>query len=395
MMNLFIGLPLIGLAIFLAIAALVVWIWALIDCLKSDSSGEYKLIWLLIIIFMNVFGAILYFVFAKEFNKDRKLSFNGKRGKYLTRSSDNKIIGGVCGGIAEHFSFDPAIIRILWVIFTIFVNGVGILLYLIAWVAIPRDKEIKSDGVEESNKFKGKKGKVNQTGVGASKEHVKPRRRRSILLAVFLSLFVFVLLISFVVFFVILGNLKYNDSVERVSIKSLIVDVKSEVSEKFVVDEIMTSHNYKNFNGFDLTLIEVIEPLDDSCTLFERDPYGIRIYDSGCREFHHRFFVESPVINGYDVHTLVSGGRILKMTFTSFTNVSQEDLITEPIETEVSVDVFECLPEDRVADFCIELYDPVCGFKDAHSFNLGGSTFSNSCFACQNPNIYYYVLGEC
>jgi phage shock protein PspC (stress-responsive transcriptional regulator) len=390
MMNLFIGLPVIGFFIFLALAALVVWIWALIDCVKSESSGEYKLVWLLIIIFMNFFGAILYFVFAKEFNKDRKLSFNGKKGKYLTRSSDNKVIGGVCGGIAEYFSFDPAIIRILWVVFTIFVNGVGILLYLIAWVAIPKDKDVKiKDNVDL--KTKGKKGKAKQINT-VSFVNDKPKKRRSGVLAIVLTLLVFALLFAFVAGFVILGNLSYKDGVERISVKSLIVDVKSEASEKAVIEEIMASNNYKAFNGYDLTLLKVVEPNDDVCTIFERDPYGVHIYDSGCREFYHRFFVVSDSIKGYDVHTLVSGGRVLKMTFSSFTTLPVDDT---SLEYNLSSEVFECLPDMRGADFCMELYAPVCGFKERPSNTTIGSSFSNSCFACTNPEILFYIKGEC
>lgn len=38
-----------------------------------------------------------------------------KEVKRLYRSKENKILGGVCGGIAEHLGVDPVIIRLLWV----------------------------------------------------------------------------------------------------------------------------------------------------------------------------------------------------------------------------------------------------------------------------------------
>jgi phage shock protein C len=41
----------------------------------------------------------------------------------LRKSNKNKIISGVCGGIAEHLNVDPLLIRILWVIFGITVIG--------------------------------------------------------------------------------------------------------------------------------------------------------------------------------------------------------------------------------------------------------------------------------
>jgi phage shock protein C len=56
--------------------------------------------------------------------------------KKLYRSRKNKVLAGVCGGIAEYFSQDPTIIRILWVILGLGM-GVGILAYVIAWVLIP------------------------------------------------------------------------------------------------------------------------------------------------------------------------------------------------------------------------------------------------------------------
>ncbi len=57
--------------------------------------------------------------------------------KRLYRSSEEKVLGGVCGGIAEYVSVDPVIVRLLWVLFTLASLGAGILLYLIAWVIVP------------------------------------------------------------------------------------------------------------------------------------------------------------------------------------------------------------------------------------------------------------------
>jgi phage shock protein PspC (stress-responsive transcriptional regulator) len=56
-------------------------------------------------------------------------------GKRLYRSND-RILGGVCGGIAEYFGIDPSLVRIAWVILTL-AAGSGILLYLLAWLIIP------------------------------------------------------------------------------------------------------------------------------------------------------------------------------------------------------------------------------------------------------------------
>lgn len=58
--------------------------------------------------------------------------------KRLYRSGKDKILGGVCGGIAEYLSIDPVIVRILWIIATL-IWGTGILLYIILWIIIPRN----------------------------------------------------------------------------------------------------------------------------------------------------------------------------------------------------------------------------------------------------------------
>jgi len=68
--------------------------------------------------------------------KDKKIKQEPKR---LYRSSKNKVIAGVCGGLGEYFGIDPVIIRLLWVVFVL-AYGTGILAYLIAWLIIPRRK---------------------------------------------------------------------------------------------------------------------------------------------------------------------------------------------------------------------------------------------------------------
>lgn len=57
--------------------------------------------------------------------------------KRLYRSRTEKILGGVCGGIAEYFNVDPTIVRILWILFCL-AYGAGILLYIILWFIMPK-----------------------------------------------------------------------------------------------------------------------------------------------------------------------------------------------------------------------------------------------------------------
>lgn len=59
-------------------------------------------------------------------------------GKKLYRSDENKMLAGVCGGIAEHFGVDPTLIRLAWVVFSL-LGGSGLLAYILAAIIIPRD----------------------------------------------------------------------------------------------------------------------------------------------------------------------------------------------------------------------------------------------------------------
>lgn len=65
--------------------------------------------------------------------------------KRLYRSQNERILGGVCGGIAEYTSMDPTIIRLIWAIGTLMSFGFGVLLYIIAWIIIPRNPKQKWD----------------------------------------------------------------------------------------------------------------------------------------------------------------------------------------------------------------------------------------------------------
>ena len=51
--------------------------------------------------------------------------------KRLYKSSTDKKVCGVCGGIANYFDVDPTVIRLIWVIFTL-VGGSGLIAYIIA-----------------------------------------------------------------------------------------------------------------------------------------------------------------------------------------------------------------------------------------------------------------------
>lgn len=57
--------------------------------------------------------------------------------KRLFRSTADRKICGVCGGIAEYFNVDPTLIRLGWVLLTVCSFGTGLLAYFIAAVVMP------------------------------------------------------------------------------------------------------------------------------------------------------------------------------------------------------------------------------------------------------------------
>ncbi len=65
---------------------------------------------------------------------------NEFEGKKLYRSQSNRMIAGVCGGIAEYFNLDPSLIRLIVVAIALF-GGVGILAYIAAVIIIPNNPE--------------------------------------------------------------------------------------------------------------------------------------------------------------------------------------------------------------------------------------------------------------
>lgn len=59
--------------------------------------------------------------------------------KRLYRSRNDRMIGGVCGGLAEYFDIDPTIVRLGFV--ALFFIGGAILAYIIAWLVIPKENK--------------------------------------------------------------------------------------------------------------------------------------------------------------------------------------------------------------------------------------------------------------
>ena len=71
--------------------------------------------------------------------------------KRLYKSRKNKMIGGVCGGLAEYFNMDPTIVRIIAALLCL-LKGAGLIVYIIACLVMPYDDEDFSE--EETENLK-------------------------------------------------------------------------------------------------------------------------------------------------------------------------------------------------------------------------------------------------
>ena len=61
--------------------------------------------------------------------------------KRLVRSSMDKKVAGVCGGLARYFDIDATLVRVVFVLLTLFSGG-GLILYIILWLVMPQSAEI-------------------------------------------------------------------------------------------------------------------------------------------------------------------------------------------------------------------------------------------------------------
>ncbi len=69
--------------------------------------------------------------------------------KKLYRSRKDRKIAGVCGGLAEYLNVDPNIIRLITVIFILMV-GVGLIVYIVAWIIIPEKPDVVSSSISDA-----------------------------------------------------------------------------------------------------------------------------------------------------------------------------------------------------------------------------------------------------
>jgi phage shock protein PspC (stress-responsive transcriptional regulator) len=54
----------------------------------------------------------------------------------LYRSRNQRMLGGVCGGLAEYFNVDATLIRVLFLVLAVF-GGTGLVIYVVMWLIVP------------------------------------------------------------------------------------------------------------------------------------------------------------------------------------------------------------------------------------------------------------------
>jgi phage shock protein C len=54
----------------------------------------------------------------------------------LYRSRNQRMLGGVCGGLAEYFNLDTTLIRVLFLVLAVF-GGTGLVIYVVMWLIVP------------------------------------------------------------------------------------------------------------------------------------------------------------------------------------------------------------------------------------------------------------------
>lgn len=59
-----------------------------------------------------------------------------EEGKRLYRSTTDRMVAGVCAGLAAYFKIDPTLVRLLFVLFAL-AGGPGLLAYIVMWLVVP------------------------------------------------------------------------------------------------------------------------------------------------------------------------------------------------------------------------------------------------------------------
>jgi len=124
------------------------------------------------------------------------------KNKKIYRKTDDCIIAGVCGGLAEYFEIDETLVRVIFVLLFIG-GGSGLLIYLVLWLVIPKygqkDKKVNwEENVKEFTEDVGKKAKTvaKEIKKEIKIEKINPEKRQGSFLGLILLLWGGILLVD-------------------------------------------------------------------------------------------------------------------------------------------------------------------------------------------------------
>ncbi len=116
--------------------------------------------------------------------------------KKLYRSRDDRMIFGVCGGLAKYFNIDPVIVRVIAILLAL-ANGVGILAYIILAIVVPLENspvtepgDVIKENVEEIKQTASQLGNEMRSTFAQKESHpempVRTRHHSSYILGIIL-----------------------------------------------------------------------------------------------------------------------------------------------------------------------------------------------------------------
>ena len=99
-----------------------------------------RLIWVLVAIAGAIIGGVILYVAAWIIMPEGDdVPVHTADERRLRRSTTDRQVAGVCGGLAEYFQVDGTAVRLVWVVLSIFCGAIigGVIAYLLAWLIIP------------------------------------------------------------------------------------------------------------------------------------------------------------------------------------------------------------------------------------------------------------------
>lgn len=83
-------------------------------------------------------------------NADQHAASSASEPRRLVRRTDDKLLGGVCSGLADHLGLDPTVVRLVTVLATVLGLGSVALAYVVAWVLVPADTSVRAGATSAS-----------------------------------------------------------------------------------------------------------------------------------------------------------------------------------------------------------------------------------------------------